>query len=161
MHNSLHPEAHRELDDALDRYAADPDLRVAIMTGAGDRIFCVGSDLKALAATGDHTNPATGFVGITHRFDLWKPVIAAVNGLCLGGMEIVADCDIAKLGLPASLVCLAASGSGLLQRLRRHLPGKDAMWMLLTAELISAERACSRRIAMKSCQPIVSRPVCA
>lgn len=141
------------LVEALNRYAADSELRGAVITGTGDRAFCVGTDLKALAETGDHTKPATGFAGITHRFDLWKPVIAAVNGLCLGGgMEIVAACDVAiasdtaKFGLPEPLVGLAALGGGLLQRLPRHLPMKDAMWMLLTAERISAERACEMRI---------------
>jgi crotonobetainyl-CoA hydratase len=83
--NAMHPDAHREFADAFDRYAADPSLRVAIVTGAGERAFCVGTDLKAFDATGDHTKPATGFAGITHRFTLWKPLIAAVNGLCLGG----------------------------------------------------------------------------
>src|SRR5678815_1738173 len=81
--NALHPEGHAELARAFDDYGADPELRVAIVTGAGDRAFCVGTDLKALAETGDHTKPATGFAGISHRFDLWKPVIAAVNGCLL------------------------------------------------------------------------------
>ncbi|SAK61489.1 short chain enoyl-CoA hydratase [Caballeronia fortuita] len=151
--NSLHPDAHRELADAFDRYAADPALRVAIVTGAGGRAFCVGTDLKALDATGDHTKPATGFAGITHRFDLWKPLIAAVNGLCLGGgMEILAACDLAvaadhaQFGLPEPRVGLAALGGGLLQRLPRQIGMKDAMALVLTARRISAQEA--RRIGL-------------
>jgi len=118
--NALHPEAHDELARAFDNYAADATLRVCIITAAGERAFCVGTDLKELARTGDHRKPASGFGGITHRFDLFKPVIAAVNGLCLGGgMEILAACDIAvaaehaRFGLPEPRVGLAALGGGL------------------------------------------------
>lgn len=151
--NALHPAAHRELADAFDRYAADPILRVAIVTGSGPRAFCVGTDLKALDATGDHTKPSTGFAGITHRFDLWKPLIAAVNGLCLGGgMEILAACDIAvasdhaQFGLPEPRVGLAALGGGLLQRLPRQIGMKDAMALVLTCKRIPADEA--RRIGL-------------
>lgn len=151
--NALHPQAHRELADAFDRYAADPELRVCIVTGAGDRAFCVGTDLKELAATGDHAKPPTGFAGITHRFDLWKPLIAAVNGHCLGGgMEILAACDIgvassrAKFGLPEPRVGLAALGGGLLQRLPRQIATKDAMALVLTGASIGADEA--RRIGL-------------
>ena len=151
--NALHREAHFECADAFDRYAADPSLRVAIVTGAGERAFCVGSDLKAIAANGDHTKPSTGFAGITHRFDLWKPVIASVNGLCLGGgMEILAACDIAiaadhaRFGLPEPRVGLAALGGGLLQRLPRQVAMKDAMWMVLTGEQVDAVEARQMRL---------------
>jgi crotonobetainyl-CoA hydratase len=151
--NAMHPEGHRELARAFDHYAADPELRVAIVTGAGDRAFCVGTDLKTLAATGDHQKPSTGFAGITHRFDLWKPVIAAVNGLCLGGgVEILAACDLAiaadhaEFGLSEPRVGLAALGGGALQRLARELPMKEAMWLVLRAQRIGAEEA--RRIGL-------------
>ncbi|RKE26105.1 crotonobetainyl-CoA hydratase [Paraburkholderia sp. BL23I1N1] len=146
--NAMHPDAHREFANAFDRYAADPSLRVAIVTGAGERAFCVGTDLKALDATGDHTKPSTGFAGITHRFDLWKPLIAAVNGLCLGGgMEILAACDLgiaadhAQFGLPEPRVGLAALGGGLLQRLPRQIGMKDAMALVLTGNRLSAHDA--------------------
>jgi len=151
--NAMHPAGHRELARAFDDYAADPELRVAIVTGAGDRAFCVGTDLKTLAATGDHQKPPTGFAGITHRFDLWKPVIAAVNGLCLGGgVEILAACDLAiaaddaEFGLSEPRVGLAALGGGALQRLARELPMKEAMWLVLRAQRIGAEEA--RRIGL-------------
>jgi enoyl-CoA hydratase/carnithine racemase len=146
--NAMHPDGHAELARAFDEYAANPELRVAIVTGSGDRAFCVGTDLKALAATGDHTKPATGFAGITHRFDLWKPVLAAVNGLCLGGgVEILCACDLAlaadhaEFGLSEPRVGLAALGGGALQRLARELPMKEAMWLVLRAQRIGAAEA--------------------
>lgn len=151
--NALHPEGHAEMAAALDRYAADDHLRVAIVTGAGERAFCVGTDLKALAANGDHGKPATGFAGITHRFDLWKPVIAAINGLCLGGgVEIVSACDLAlaaddaQFALPEPRVGLAALGGGLLQRLPRQMAMKDVNWLVLTGQRIDAHEA--RRIGL-------------
>jgi len=146
--NALNPLAHRELSAALDRYAADAALRVAVITGAGERAFCVGSDLKARAAANADDHPSTGFGGISHRFDLAKPVIAAVNGLALGGgVEIVAACDLAiaadhaEFGLPEPRVGLAALGGGGLQRLARHLPLKYAMELVLTGRRFGAEEA--------------------
>ena len=162
--NSLHLDAHVELSRAFDVYAADPDLRVAIITGAGDRAFCVGTDLKSLARTGDYDYPRGGFAGITKRFDLWKPVIAAVNGLCLGGgVEILAACDLAvaadhaEFGLPEPLVGLAALGGGALQRLARQMPMKDAMGLVLTGKRISAApRGTTRALArdVLACAPL-------
>jgi enoyl-CoA hydratase/carnithine racemase len=146
--NALHPEAHQELSRIFDLYASDATLRVAVITGAGERSFCVGTDLKLLAATGPYEYPRGGFAGITRRFDLWKPVIAAVNGLCLGGgMEILAACDLAvaaehaEFGLPEPLVGQAALGGGGLQRFARQLPMKQAMWLALSAQRIGAEEA--------------------
>lgn len=151
--NALHPEAHAELAQAFDRYRDDAALRVAIVSGGDGRAFCVGTDLKALATTGDHRKPSTGFAGITRRFDLWKPVIAAVNGLCLGGgAEIVAACDLAiaaddaQFALSEPRVGLAALGGGALQRLARQMPMKDAMWLVLTGSCIDAQEA--RRIGL-------------
>ena len=146
--NALDPAAHREMSAALDAFAADAELRVAVITGAGARAFCVGSDLKARAVANADDHPPTGFAGLTHRFDLLKPVIAAVNGLALGGgVEIVAACDLAvaadhaELGLPEPRVGLAALGGGGLQRLARTLPLKHAMDLVLTGRRIGAEEA--------------------
>jgi len=151
--NALHLPAHVELSRAFDMYAQTPALRVAIVTGAGERAFCVGTDLKSLAQTGDYEYPRGGFAGITKRFDLFKPVIAAVNGLCLGGgVEIVAACDLAvadehaQFGLPEPLVGLAALGGGALQRLARQMPMKDAMALVLTGRRIDAAEA--RRVSL-------------
>ncbi len=149
--NALHPEAHAELERAFDLYAADPALRVAIITGAGERAFCVGTDLKALADHRSHAYPPGGFAGIATRFDLWKPVIAAVNGLCIGGgVEIVAACDLAiaaedaQFSMPEPRVGLAAVNG--LARLARQLPMKHAMHLVLTGRRIDAHEA--RRIGL-------------
>ena len=146
--NALHLPAHEELSRVFDLYAADADLRVAIITSAGDRAFCVGTDLKSLATTGTYDYPKGGFAGITTRFDLWKPVIAAINGLCLGGgVEILAACDLAvaaehaEFGLPEPLVGLAALGGGALQRLPRQMPMKFVNELVLTGRRIDATRA--------------------
>ena len=146
--NALNPQAHRELSAALDRTPPIPPLRVAVITGAGERAFCVGSDLKARAVGNADDHPPTGFGGISHRFDLAKPVIAAVNGLALGGgVEIVAACDLAiaadhaEFALPEPRVGLAALGGGGLQRLARNLPLKYAMELVLTGRRFGAEEA--------------------
>jgi crotonobetainyl-CoA hydratase len=147
--NALHPPAHRELARAFDLFAADPGLRVAVVTGTGARAFCVGTDLKARAESGRDDHPPTGFAGLTHRFGLAKPVIAAVNGLALGGgVEIVLACDLAiaadhaEFGLPEPRAGLAAIGGGGLQRLARQVPLKHAMALALTGRRITAQEAC-------------------
>lgn len=146
--NALHPPAHRELARAFDLYAGDPELRVAVITGAGTRSFCVGSDLKARAESNRDDHPPTGFAGLTRRFDLLKPVIAAVNGLALGGgVEIVLAADLAvaaehaEFGLPEPRAGLAALGGGGLQRLARQLPLKQAMMLALSSRRIKADEA--------------------
>jgi crotonobetainyl-CoA hydratase len=149
VRNALHPPANRELSAAFDAFDADPDAWVAIITGAGDKAFCAGNDLKYSAEHGmrDMAMGKGGFGGITTRFDLFKPVIAAVNGLALGGgFEIALACDIivaadsATLGLPEPRVGLAALAGGL-QRLPAMIPPKLAMGMMLTGKPITAARA--------------------
>jgi len=149
VRNALHPPANRELSAAFDAFAADPEAWVAIITGAGDKAFSAGNDLKYSAAhgMGDMQMGNGGFGGITARFDLFKPVIAAVNGMALGGgFEIALACDLiiaaeqANFGLPEPRVGLAALAGGM-QRLPAMIPPKLAMGMMLTGKPISAARA--------------------
>lgn len=149
VRNALHPPANRELSAAFDAFAADADAWVAIVTGAGDKAFSAGNDLKYSAqhGMGDMQMGTGGFGGITARFDLFKPVIAAVNGLALGGgFEIALACDIivaaeqATFGLPEPRVGLAALAGGM-QRLPALIPPKIAMGMMLTGKPISAAEA--------------------
>lgn len=79
VYNAMHAPMHAELADVWDGFAANPDLWVAVLTGAGEKAFSAGNDLKATAKGGAATMPRTGFAGLTQRFDLEKPVIAAVN----------------------------------------------------------------------------------
>ena len=146
--NALDAAAHFAMAAALDAFEGDAALRVAIVTGAGERSFCVGSDLKARAVRNEDVHPPTGFAGLTHRFDRVKPVIAAVNGMALGGgVEIVAACDLAvaadtaSFALPEPRVGLAAIGGGGLQRLARAMPLKHAMDLVLTGRRIGAGEA--------------------
>lgn len=141
--NALHGPAHAECAAAFDLFAADNKLRVAVVTGAGSRAFCAGNDLKSQAQGKVVKVPPSGFAGLTSRFDLNKPVIAAVNGLALGGgFETALACDIivagehARFGLPEPKVGMAALAGGLL-RLPRAVGIKRAMSMILTARQVS------------------------
>lgn len=147
--NAINPSMHQELQAAFDAFAADPAAMICVVTGAGDRAFCAGSDLKAAAATGDDRAPypSSGYAGLIERFDLDKPVIAAVNGVALGGgFEIVLACDIviasrnATFGLPEPRVGAVALGGGV-HRLVRQIGMKPAMGMLLACQRIGADEA--------------------
>lgn len=151
--NALHPPASKELDDAFNTFDADSDAWVAILTGAGDKAFSAGNDLKWQAQHGGEALHKAiqelkgGLGGITFRFDLFKPVIAAVNGLALGGgFECALACDIiiaaenASFGFPEPTVGMIAAAGGV-HRLPRAIPFHQAMGMLLTARRISAQEA--------------------
>lgn len=140
--NSINPAMHHELQAAFDAFAADDEQFVCVVTGAGERAFCAGSDLKAGAGDG---YPKNGYAGLIERFDLYKPVIAAVNGVCLGGgFEVALACDIiiasdnASFGLPEPRVGAVALGGGV-HRLVRQIGLKRAMGYLFTTRRISAQ----------------------
>jgi enoyl-CoA hydratase/carnithine racemase len=145
--NALDPPAHVELSEIFDMFASDPELWVAIITGSGDRAFSTGNDLKYLARTPPDQRipfPTTGLGGITARFDLNKPIIAAVNGVAVGGgFEIALACDLiiaaetAIFALPEPLVGVTAIAGGI-HRLSRMIAFKQAMGMLLTGQRVTA-----------------------
>jgi crotonobetainyl-CoA hydratase len=136
------------LGNAVAELAADPELRVGVVTGAG-RAFCAGADLKSLASGQnimDSDHPERGFAGFVKHF-IDKPIIAAVNGFALGGgTEIMLASDLAvvsaeaKLGLPEVKRGLAAAAGGLL-RLQRQIPLKLALEVALTGDPIDADTA--------------------
>jgi len=143
--NALHPPGNAEMADIFDDFAANPDLWVAIITGEGDRAFCAGNDLRHQAEGGDmSTSHTTGFGGITSRWDLDKPIIAAVNGVAMGGgFEIALACDLiiasdnARFALPEPKVGLAALAGGV-HRLPRQIGLKRAMSMMMTGRHVPA-----------------------
>lgn len=143
--NAITPEMHHELQAAFDDFASDSDQFVAVIRGAGERAFCAGSDLKNIAAGGFKAYPKSGYAGLIERFDLNKPLIAAVDGFALGGgFEVALACDIiiasnrSSFGLPEPLVGAVALGGGV-HRLARQIGLKQAMGMVLTADSVSAE----------------------
>jgi acetyl-CoA C-acetyltransferase len=145
--NALHTAVHFALHEVLDNYERDPSLWVAIITGAGDRAFCSGNDLKVTAQGGDMSIPPSGFGGLCNRLDRTKPVIAAVNGVAMGGgLEIALACDLviadqkATFALPEVKVGLFAAAGGV-HRLTRQIGRKAAMDLILTGRTISAAEA--------------------
>jgi crotonobetainyl-CoA hydratase len=144
--NALHPPASAELSEVFDEFASDPDLWIAIITGAGERAFSAGNDLKYQAEGGDRSmQPKTGFAGMTSRHDLNKPLIAAVNGVAMGGgFEIALACDLivaaenATFALPEVRVGLAALAGGI-HRLPRTIGPKRALGMILTGRHVPAQ----------------------
>ncbi|MFZ0382662.1 MAG: enoyl-CoA hydratase-related protein [Solirubrobacteraceae bacterium] len=147
--NALDKHSHGELIEIFDDFAADADSWVAIITGAGERAFSAGNDLKATAeasANGEQrVSPRSRFAAITRGYECPKPLIAAVNGVAAGGgFEIALACDLviaadtARFALPEPRVGLIA-GAGGLHRLSRQIPLKHAMGMLLTGRFVSAQ----------------------
>jgi enoyl-CoA hydratase/carnithine racemase len=148
VYNAVHVDMHNEMAQCWDEFAADQDLWVAVLTGAGDKAFCAGNDLKATAAGGSKaTMTPTGFAGLSSRFDLEKPIIAAVNGFAMGGgFETALSCDIilasenAKFALPEVKVGFFAAASGV-QRLSRYIGRLAAQEMMYTGRTIMADEA--------------------
>jgi crotonobetainyl-CoA hydratase len=150
--NAIHPMISREMSEAINEFDEDPQQWVMIVTGAGDRAFSAGNDLKFTAANGAArvkelmAGLKGGFGGITNRHDCSKPFIAAVNGFAFGGgFEIALACDIiiaaenALFSFPEPRVGLMAAVGGA-HRLPRRIPYHLAMEMLLTSNRVGAEQ---------------------
>lgn len=148
VYNAVHVDMHNEMADCWDKFAADQDLWVAVLTGAGDKAFTAGNDLKATAQGGSKAKMTdTGFAGLSSRFDLEKPIIAAVNGFAMGGgFETALSCDIilasdqAKFALPEVKVGFFAAASGV-QRLSRYIGRLAAQELMYTGRTIGAQEA--------------------
>jgi crotonobetainyl-CoA hydratase len=147
--NAIDSGLSKALGNAFIRYREESSLRCAIVTAAGDRFFSAGWDLKAAAENKDEAEDygAGGFAGITELFDLDKPVIAAVNGMAVGGgFEIALCCDVivadehAQFFLPEVKVGVVPDGGGMF-RLPRRVPESLALEMLMTGRRLSADEA--------------------
>jgi E-phenylitaconyl-CoA hydratase len=149
--NAINGELRRALQATWQRIRDEPEIRVAVLTGAGERAFCVGSDLKeARANPPSHAEATFGDAGPDHLlagFDTDKPVICAVNGLAIGGgLEVALACDIricaegAEFGMGEVRVG-SIPGAGGTQRLPRAVGPSLAMYMLLTGDRIDAPAA--------------------
>ena len=146
--NAINGQTSRDMQQAWEDFRDDPDMRVAILTGVGEKAFSTGMDLVA-TAQGENQfegRPAP-FGGFTKRMPIYKPIIAAINGYCLaGGLELALACDIriatpeARFGLPEVRWAIMP-GAGGTQRLPRAIPQAWANYLILTADQMDAETA--------------------
>ena len=147
--NAIDEATSQVMGDAFVSFRDNERLRVAVVTGAGEKFFSAGWDLKS-AARGDEDDPdygPGGFAGLTELWDLNKPVIAAVNGITVGaGFELALACDLilaaehAEFFLPETALGNMADAGGV-QRLPRRLPYFVAMDLLLTGRRMGAKEA--------------------
>ena len=157
--NAIDAKTSHELGDAFIEFRDDDNLRVAIITGAGNRFFCGGWDLKA-ASEGEAVDAdfgPGGFAGLTELWDLNKPVIAAVNGLAVGGgLELALAADLiiassnAEFFVPEATLGIIPDSGGVL-RLPRRLPKSVAMDMLMTGRRMNVDEAEHYGLVNKSC----------
>jgi crotonobetainyl-CoA hydratase len=145
--NAIDAATSRRLGEIFAGFRDDRELRVAIVAAAGDKFFSAGWDLKAAAGGEAQDYGVGGFAGLTELFDLRKPVIAAVNGMAVGGgFELALACDLivaadrATFFLPEANIGLIPDAGGVL-RLPRRLPRAIAMEMLLTGSRLDAADA--------------------
>ncbi len=148
--NAMNMAAKRELYEAMVEFRADPDLWVGIITGSGEKAFCAGADIKdTLPFMKEHLRDSPWAIppAPARGLELWKPLIAAINGLALGGgLEIALSCDIriaaenARLGAPEILLGIIP-GAGGTQRLPRFIPWCKAAEILLMGKPIDAQEA--------------------
>jgi crotonobetainyl-CoA hydratase len=145
--NAIDSATSRALGEAFAGFRDDDELRVAILTGAGDRFFSAGWDMKAAVAGDPEDWGPGGFAGLTELWDLDKPVIAAVNGLAVGGgFELALACDLivasrdAEMWVPEVQLGFVPDAGGVF-RLPERLPRALAMELLLTGRRLDAEEA--------------------
>lgn len=156
--NAIDAETGQALSQAWQDFSDDDEAWIAVLTGAGEKSFSAGADLKSLipnlsrastSGDGARTERANdgGFGGITRGFECWKPMIAAINGHCIaGGFEMMLACDL-RIAVESATFGLAEvrwgiiPGAGGTQRLPRSIPLAKAMEIILTGEPISAQEA--------------------
>ena len=145
--NAINAEQGRQMNEALLRFRDDPELWVAIITGAGDRAFSAGADISGFLDRDRQSGIRDDRAERVRADSIWKPVIAAIHGYCLGGgLEVALTCDIriaadnSRLGLPEIKVGVIAGGGGV-TRLPRFIPRAIASEMILTGKHVDAQEA--------------------
>ena len=146
--NAIAGQTSREMQRAWEDFRDDDDLRVAILTGVGEKSFSTGMDLVATArGENQFAGKPAPFGGFTKRTPIYKPIIAAINGFCLaGGMELALTCDIrictpeARFGLPEVRWAIMP-GAGGTQRMPRAIPLAWANYLILTADQMDSDTA--------------------
>ena len=150
--NAINGEVRRDLAGAFDNFRHDPETWVAILTGAGDRAFSAGADLKEMSQSFQSPGRSEDFwapspLTLVRGMEVWKPIIAAVNGYCLaGGLEMALACDI-RIAAEHATFALTEVGRGIIpgsggtQRLPRTVPFGIALEMLFTGEPVNAQEA--------------------
>lgn len=150
--NAIDPETSERLSGFWKEIRDNDDIWVAVVTGTGGKAFCAGADLKKAIPRGQTDNPSQpfksqGIPSLDDGFELWKPVIAAVDGYCLGaGMTLLSACDIriasttSSFGLPEVKRGIVPT-LGATQRFPRQLPWSTALEMLLLGDMFGAEDA--------------------
>ena len=154
--NAIDPETSEELRKAWVDFRDDPNLWVGILTGAGEKAFSAGADLKTMIPMlsklstferREREEKFPGMGGITRGLNIWKPIIGAINGFCLaGGLEMALSCDLRVAAEHATFGLMEVSrgiipGAGGTQRLPRMIPMAKAMEMILMAQRIDAQEA--------------------
>ena len=148
--NAINNEVRDGLRESFLKFRDDNDARTLIVTGAGDKAFSAGADLKEMSVLQQqpHTDPAGATAAaVLRNIDLWKPIIAAVNGYCLaGGLELALACDIRIASDNASFALTEATrgiipGNGGTQILPRVVPLGIALELMFTGERIGADEA--------------------
>lgn len=160
--NALDAEHYQALSQAWIRVRDDEEVRVAVVTGAGDKSFCAGADIKSVLAQKNTLSQMwlTQKDQLLNRgLEVWKPVVAAVNGYCLGGgVTLLLATDIrfassnATFGLSEVKRGIIAANGGT-QRVLQQLPYPIAMEMLLTGEALNAEEAARWGLINKVVEP--------
>ena len=158
--NAIDALTSHELGEAFVSFRDNPKLRVAVIIGAGERFFCGGWDLKA-AAQGEAVDAdfgPGGFAGLTELWDLNKPVIAAVNGLAVGGgfelalaADLIIAANTAEFFVPEATLGIIPDSGGVL-RLPRRLPKAIATELLMTGRRMDVEKAKKYGLVNRSCE---------
>lgn len=142
--NALSPEMMYALQEALTTFRDDPDLRVAVITGAGDRAFCAGADLGRM---GERAAGEARRLELFGGLGIAKPIVGAINGHCLaGGLGVALLCDVRIAADNATFGCMGTArgilpGAGQTVRLPQVVGLGNALWLLLSAERIPASEA--------------------